>query len=53
MKKLIIQNKPSMCLYSTSLPVNWQFSAVDMCEIKEACCYKEQALFHSVKPGVH
>ena len=56
-KELIIQNKPSVRLYSFSLSlsaVNWQFSVVDICEIKEACCYKEKPLFSlRVKPGVH
>lgn len=51
MKELIIQNKLCVCLYSALSAVNWQFSVVDICEIKEAYCYKEKPL--CVKPGVH
>lgn len=51
MKELIIQNKLCVCLYSALSAVNWQFSVVDICEIKEAYCYKEKPL--RVKPAVH
>lgn len=51
MKRLIIENEPSVCLRSALCVVNWQFSVVDICEIKVAYCYKEKSLF--LKPGAH
>ncbi|TKS80689.1 Teneurin-4 [Collichthys lucidus] len=47
MKELIIQYKPSVCLYSALSVVNWQFSVVDICEIKQTRCYKEKLLSQS------
>lgn len=44
-------NNPSVCLYSALWAVNWQFTVVDICEIKEADFYEEKP--HCVKPGAH
>jgi len=51
MKGLIIENKPSVCLYCVLCAVNWQFSVVEICEKKGAYGYKEKPL--CVKSGVH
>lgn len=53
MKELIIQNKlcVCVCVYSALSAVNWQFSVVDICEIKKAFCYKEKP--NCVKLWVH
>lgn len=51
MKGLIIRNKASLCLHSALCAVNWQFSADDICEIKEVQPNEENPF--CVKAAVH